>query len=1357
MSQLNLRTILSGDNISAVVEKINYNFQQIVLNGGGPQGDRGYVGPPGIPGPEGPTGPVGPIGPTGTYVYTGITAPASIANLQPAPREGDIFMQADLVSSTITFWEYDGTDWAISSTLNTSDGVFALAPQSSGGDQSVTAVFPRINKASKLLILDNVAANVEDQILVTNGSDKNTSLWLDQSLVPWGSIFADTQNQIRLLNTDPEITGPSATDRLNEGGGVLFSLERTSLASNDQTLRITNGDFAPSANNKYFVLGLSDKGGIGGTVSIFTDKENRVAIYGSGDPNNVYNQNLTDSLSVFGTELIYGEEDAKIRIDADRSGPFLSRLLLSKGHVAGSLETEYEWRLGNQDDFSDHALRLLVTDAGNSANLIIAELSSIDDRGAYTPKMAIGGTIKPIAELEIGAHSTGRLGFGQISATASVNFAAGYQSYNAFRERGDSSSAVWSLRGNGVHNGGALEWASSDGQTWTFLLMPSTSGGNRTINGDSFLTSESSITFKRQTGSSAKIFIDSNAYSSLSGPTASNAPHLIIGGQTSSAPFNFGSVTRGIGLHGQNQSIEWLLSSQLSGSSNGFRIIGATGTAGATSLSILKTQYRSNVDSTWKNAVQIIQQDFSGSGTQSGNVVIGESEVSGNIGKAKFSVVGSSGPSGIITLQGGATVSGAPAIVDFMTSGGTSAFTLDNRGNIVSGIRFGNDKYDSSDAFTLDHYEEGTWTPTLRPEGSSIATWNNSPNGATYKILKSNYTRVGNRVHVDFSIMINGLTQTSGNFGATGSMYISGLPYKPDFERINASFGGTVSDPTRPIYPVVSIKSSNFSRSLTSDGQAGTILPWPGETSTIPTGWALCDGTSYSASQYPDLYNVIGVRYGGLLGTNFSVPDLRGYFIRGLDNGAGIDSGRILGSVQQDTLKSHIHTIGVKDTLGRAGGNQKAVNDVDLVDLGGSRRIQATTAEGGGETRPKNVAMNYIISLGRSSSSLGIASGDMAGGLVLKDNVYPRLYLYGYPPTTVQSLSQVNVSDFPVGATSYLYGSFEYFVSSVPDSPVISPSTYTLLVGATAFSINLNDIVQSAYPLTSVSVSGTPTWLTYSASPSPAGSLVFAPGQTTVPGPNSWTFNVTALNNSSTVPGTGSATINSIIVSAPVITGPTAINIITGTPTSTEYTSTGNPTSWTLYKYVGGSTAALPTGISLSAVGSTANVLTNTVYNLGSETYIISATNVAGTGSKIFTVGASSASSGLNYSSLNSWMTGISPFGYWQIDVYDAASNGNLVATASGSIVNSPTSGGFTVYTTLNSGTTYYAQASISLFSGLSSVYDPYASYISSASTMYIGYFSGGNTWLSWDGFVPSRMSFTYSTGMSLNIFTQGG
>jgi len=45
---------------------------------------------------------------------------------------------------------------------------------------------------------------------------------------------------------------------------------------------------------------------------------------------------------------------------------------------------------------------------------------------------------------------------------------------------------------------------------------------------------------------------------------------------------------------------------------------------------------------------------------------------------------------------------------------------------------------------------------------------------------------------------------------------------------------------------------------------------------TAPTGWLICDGSSYLRSQYSDLFVVIGTKYGSVDGTHFNVPDLKG-------------------------------------------------------------------------------------------------------------------------------------------------------------------------------------------------------------------------------------------------------------------------------------------------------------------------------------------------------------------------------------------------------------------------------------------------------------------------------------------------
>ena len=56
---------------------------------------------------------------------------------------------------------------------------------------------------------------------------------------------------------------------------------------------------------------------------------------------------------------------------------------------------------------------------------------------------------------------------------------------------------------------------------------------------------------------------------------------------------------------------------------------------------------------------------------------------------------------------------------------------------------------------------------------------------------------------------------------------------------------------------------------------AGGIIMWP--STVIPSGWLLCDGTSYVAASYTNLFGVIGYTYGGL-GANFNVPDFRAVF-----------------------------------------------------------------------------------------------------------------------------------------------------------------------------------------------------------------------------------------------------------------------------------------------------------------------------------------------------------------------------------------------------------------------------------------------------------------------------------------------
>lgn len=123
----------------------------------------------------------------------------------------------------------------------------------------------------------------------------------------------------------------------------------------------------------------------------------------------------------------------------------------------------------------------------------------------------------------------------------------------------------------------------------------------------------------------------------------------------------------------------------------------------------------------------------------------------------------------------------------------------------------------------------------------------------------------------------------------------------------------------------------------------GVPVPWPLE--TPPTGWLKCNGAPFSAEEYPELAKAYP--------TN-KLPDLRGEFIRGWDDGRGVDAGRALLSAQSDLFKAHHHSFTFFSAYA-AGGGTGAVYDYS------GEAGRDTRDTGGNETRPRNIAFNYIV------------------------------------------------------------------------------------------------------------------------------------------------------------------------------------------------------------------------------------------------------------------------------------------------------------------------------------------------------------------------------------------------------------
>lgn len=136
----------------------------------------------------------------------------------------------------------------------------------------------------------------------------------------------------------------------------------------------------------------------------------------------------------------------------------------------------------------------------------------------------------------------------------------------------------------------------------------------------------------------------------------------------------------------------------------------------------------------------------------------------------------------------------------------------------------------------------------------------------------------------------------------------------------------------------------------------GTVIAFAG--GSIPDGYLLCDGTEVIRTMYEDLFDVIGCDFGdGNGSTTFNLPDLRGEFIRGLDNNRGVDPNRTLGSSQSQSLQSHSHDFdaGPASSVSTKTGGGNRANDTDT---GRTKPFPSNTKS---ETRPRNVALNYII------------------------------------------------------------------------------------------------------------------------------------------------------------------------------------------------------------------------------------------------------------------------------------------------------------------------------------------------------------------------------------------------------------
>lgn len=126
---------------------------------------------------------------------------------------------------------------------------------------------------------------------------------------------------------------------------------------------------------------------------------------------------------------------------------------------------------------------------------------------------------------------------------------------------------------------------------------------------------------------------------------------------------------------------------------------------------------------------------------------------------------------------------------------------------------------------------------------------------------------------------------------------------------------------------------------------------------TAPTGWLKANGAAVSRATYPALFSAIGTTFGAGNGTTtFNLPDLRGEFVRGWDDGRGVDVGRLFGTTQGQSIQSHNH--GVPADIGN---NVTPSARVNTTTNNAATQTISTSDTGGLETRPRNIALLVCI------------------------------------------------------------------------------------------------------------------------------------------------------------------------------------------------------------------------------------------------------------------------------------------------------------------------------------------------------------------------------------------------------------
>ncbi|WP_405123213.1 phage tail protein [Pseudomonas sp. M20] len=172
---------------------------------------------------------------------------------------------------------------------------------------------------------------------------------------------------------------------------------------------------------------------------------------------------------------------------------------------------------------------------------------------------------------------------------------------------------------------------------------------------------------------------------------------------------------------------------------------------------------------------------------------------------------------------------------------------------------------------------------------------------------------------------------------------------------------------------VASTAALNKLQKQVGDSMTGMVAAFA--MTAAPTGWLKCNGAAVSRTTFAQLFAWLGTHYGAGDGsTTFNLPDMRGLFPRGWDDGRGLDPGRAFGVYQDMMIHSHAH-----GASAAAGGDHVHTAWTDA--QGNHVHSVWTDAQGNHDHGWRIAASGQGISVGYPAGGGSIVDLEMPGGL----------------------------------------------------------------------------------------------------------------------------------------------------------------------------------------------------------------------------------------------------------------------------------------------------------------------------------------------------------------------------------------